>query len=101
MPIYIGTRYVNSEVIAIKGIDGRVKLSVDRSAKTTEDDATYGFFYYSTKPGETIWQIAHKFALSERYFAILCDLNEIIDPFESIAERTLRIPYELKSIRFK
>lgn len=93
MAIFEGTRYENSEAIGIQKTGERTKIFVSKGKRINKEDTGKTFDIVKQVQRLYIDLIAAARGNSLAYH-VICDVNDILDPFEVIEGKEIYIPPE-------
>lgn len=76
MSVFEGSRYTRSKVI--QESNGEMYLTIAKSIDPTEFDDNR---LHEVRPGENLWNLAHKHLGASKFWWVIADMNDIINPF--------------------
>lgn len=85
------SRYENAPIVVVDGVRSLgFRELIDTTASAADS-------YYTTRVGDTYQKIAWTFFGTAEYWWVLCDYNDVLDPFAALAPGTvLRVPPQAK-----
>lgn len=89
MTVYKNSRYAKSTVI--QESTGEMWLTTPPSIDPDDFDDNE---LYEIEPGDNLWTIAHHKLGASKYFWIIAEMNDIMNPFEKLeAKEQLILPF--------